>query len=276
MLFAAAFLALSQVTQVAPAPVAAPPQGALVHHSRLFALPDEAVGYIPANAGAHPPLLVLLHGAGRARLEMLEHFEAEADARGIVLLAPTSRGVTWDTVAIAEEPPSPDSPLAGRTAHRFSSSGDARRVEAAISSLARIIPVDRAQSVLAGFSDGATFALAMGLSRDHPFEAVIAWSPGIAIETVGAARGRRVFVSHGRADPILKFEVTCADIVPLLESEAAAVTFLPFDGGHEAPVWLKDTFLDAVFGKRAGSQAVPLPAKTETCQRSEAPEVPSY
>jgi predicted esterase len=139
-----------------------------------------------------------------------------------------------------------------------------------------MVPVNRAHTVLAGFSDGATFALAMGLSRDHPFAAVIAWSPGIAIETVGAARGRRVFVSHGRADPILKFETTCADIVPLLESEGAAVTFLPFDGAHEAPVWLKDTFLDAVFGRRAGSQAVPLPAKAERCQRSEAPEVPSY
>jgi predicted esterase len=179
-------------------------------------------------------------------------------------------------VARAEQPPSLDSFLANALAHRFASSRDADRVEAAISSLAKIVPVDRAHTVLAGFSDGATFALAMGLSRDHPFEAVIAWSPGIAIETVGVARGRRVLVSHGRADPILKFEVTCAEIVPVLQSEGAAVTFLPFDGGHEAPTWLKDTFLDAVFGRRAGSQAVRLPAKAETCQRSEAPDVPSY
>jgi len=88
---------------------------------------------------------------------------------------------------------------------------------------------------------------------------VIAWSPGIAIETAAPARGRKVYISHGRQDPILKFEVTCNDIVPLVKGEGGEVTFVPFDGVHEAPVWLKDTFLDAVFGKVAGSRARPLP-----------------
>ena len=51
MLLAAAFLALAQAASAAP-----PPAGALVHQSRLFELPDEAVGYIPASAPAHPPI----------------------------------------------------------------------------------------------------------------------------------------------------------------------------------------------------------------------------
>ena len=239
----------------------------------LFPLAQDAVAYIPASAPAHPPLLVLLHGAGRERLLMVQHFEAQADKRGIVLLAPTSRGVTWDSVMDAEAPLSEDSPLANRQSHRFSESGDAKRVDAAIAALSKIVPVDRARTVLAGFSDGATFALAMGMSRAHPFAALIAWSPGIAITTADPARGRRVYISHGRTDPILSFATTCGEIVPLLQSEGAAVTFLPFAGGHDAPAWLKDTFLDAVFGRVAGSQAVPLPATVERCARPKA-EVP--
>jgi predicted esterase len=261
MLLAAALLALAQAPSPPPA---APPPAA--HQPRLLSLPDDALAYIPASAGPHPPLLVLLHGAGRQRApEMLQHFEAEADARGLVLLAPVSQGVTWDSVRNAEEPPSPDSVLLNRQAQRFSSSRDAKRVDAAIANLARLVPVDRARTVLAGFSDGATFALAMGMSRREPFAAVIAWSPGIAIQTVEPARGRRVLVSHGREDPILKFAETCGEIVPLLQSEGAALTFLPFEGGHEAPTWLKDTFLDALFGARPGTEAHPLPASVETC-----------
>jgi predicted esterase len=196
---------------------------------------------------------------------MLEHMEGEADARGIVLLAPASRGISWDSVLAAEEPPSPGSALANARARRFTGSEDANRVEAAIAALARQVPVDRARTVLAGFSDGATFALAMGMARSHAFAAVIAWSPGIAIRTTDPAHGRKVFVSHGRRDPLLRFDETCGEIVPMLQSEGAAVTFLPFDGGHEAPAGVKDAFLDALFGRVAGSLAMPLAVKAETC-----------
>jgi len=249
--------------------------GALVHESRVIELPDEAVAYIPASAGPHPALLVLLHGAGRQRLTMVQHFEAEADARGILLLAPTSRGPTWDAVAIGERMPSPDSPLANELAHRFSGSRDEKRVDAAIANLSKIVPVDRSRTVLAGFSDGATFALAMGMSRYEQFAAVIAWSPGIAIESDAPARGRRVFVSHGRQDPLLKYDTTCGDIVPLLQQEGAKVTFLPFNGVHEAPTPVKDAFLDAVFGRSPASQAAPLPSTVATCVTA-LPETPVY
>ena len=236
-----------------PVPAHREPVERLVNHAKLFALPDGAVGYIPVSATLHPPLLVLLKGAGHEQATMVEHFEAEADKRGLVLLAPDSRGVTWDKVLDAEAPLSVDSPITNAQSHSFSRSPDATRVEQAIAALGKILPVDRARTALAGFSDGATFALAMGMSRDHPFAAVIAWSPGIAIRTDNPARGRKVYISHGRTDPILKFDVTCSDIVPLVKSEGGDVTFVPFDGGHDAPTWLKDEFLDAVFGRVAGN-----------------------
>jgi predicted esterase len=183
---------------------------------------------------------------------MIEQLAAEADARGLVLLAPTSRAVTWDAVSDAEGLYSMDSPLAVHAAHRYGGSRDARRVEAAIAALEAKVPVDPARIVLAGFSDGATFALAMGMQRSRPFAAVIAWSPGMALGTVDPARGRRVFVSHGRQDPVLSYQRDIGEIVPQLRSEGAEVTFLPFDGVHEIPKVAQDAFLDAVFGVVAG------------------------
>jgi predicted esterase len=271
MLVAAALLALAPVT----APVERMPVSPLTPNGRLVALPDDAVAYVPKSAGANPPLLVLLHGAGRQRLTMIQHFEPEADARGLVLLAPTSRGPTWDAVAIGERMPSPDSPLAHTVARRFSVSRDEKRVDAAVANLAKLVPTDRARTVLAGFSDGATFALAMGMSRYEPFAAVIAWSPGIALETEQPARGRRVFVSHGRQDPLLAYQTTCRDIVPLLQAEGASVTFLPFNGVHDAPKPVKDAFLDAIFGTVPGSEAAPLPATAAACVGPNA-DVPLY
>lgn len=267
MLLLAFILAL---TQAAPPPQPAPaaPAAAPTQAGRFLSLPDDAIAYLPASAGPHPPLLVLLHGAGHRQRELLERFIAEADARGIMLLAPTSQGITWDTVSIAEEPPSRDSALANDRARRFTGSRDADRVEAAITDLGRQVPVDRPHTVLAGFSDGATFALAMGMSREHPFAAVIAWSPGIAIRTANPAKGRKVLISHGRQDPILRFTDTCGEIVPLVQGEGAAVTFMPFDGGHDAPPAVKDAFLDVVFGAVPGAPPHPLPTTVEKCLRS--------
>jgi predicted esterase len=252
MILAAALLALLQ-----PAPAAAAPSApsAAVAQGRILRLPDEAIAYIPASASAHPPLLVLLHGAGRGSGWMIRGFQKEADARGIVLLAPTSRGPTWDAIPAAIRAANPQSALDEKLGHRFSRSRDSDRVEAAIDTLAKQRPFDRARTVLAGFSDGATFALAMGLSRRRPFAAVIAWSPGIAIESASPERGRRVYISHGRDDPTLRFEVTSSEIAPLLQREGADVAFVPFDGEHEVPKAAKDSFLDAVFGRAPPSRS---------------------
>ena len=239
-----------------------------VRQPRILTLADQAIAYIPASAGPHPPLLVLLHGAGQRPAWMIEHLVSQADARGIVLVAPASRGVTWDSVRVAEEAPSLSSALANSMALRFTGSRDADRVEQAIRAIGSYVPVDRATTALAGFSDGATFALAMGMARTHPFAAIIAWSPGIAIETASPARHRRVFVSHGRQDRVLSFETTCAEIVPMLEGEGALVMFLSFDGGHEIPAEATEAFLDAVFGPAPGASAHSLLPDTKTCVRA--------
>jgi phospholipase/carboxylesterase len=252
--------------QPAPAPQATPTPPQAVPQPRAIALPNGAIAYIPAGAGAHPPLLVLLHGADHRPGWMIERLARQADKRGIVLLAPSSQGGTWDAVTRAKQPPSRDSPLVNANARRFTGGRDAARVEAAIAALGQNVPVDRARTVLAGFSDGATYALALGMSRAHAFAAVIAWSPGIALETPAPARGRRVFVSHGRQDPILPYATDCAEILPNLRTEGAALTFLPFEGVHQIPEAAVDAFLDAAFGPVAGEAAHPLPAGVPSCR----------
>jgi predicted esterase len=244
MLLAAVLVAILPSAPSIASPPAVP---SAAPDGRILRLPDEAIAYVPVSASAHPPVLVLLHGAGRGSGWMIRNFEGEAERRGIVLVAPTSRGPTWDAIPAAMRAANPQSVLDEKLGHRFNRSRDSDRVEAAIEALAKQVSVDRARIVLAGFSDGATFALAMGLSRRRDFAAVIAWSPGIAIESASPARGRLVYVSHGRADPTLRFEVTSGEIVPLLENEGAEVTFVPFDGVHEVPASARKAFLDAAF-----------------------------
>jgi dienelactone hydrolase len=196
---------------------------------------------------------------------MIQHYEAEADKRGIILLAPTSKGVTWDAISIAMTPSTGETPIDMKMGHRFASSRDSKRVEAAIANLSKIVPVDRTRTALAGFSDGATFALAIGMARSEQFSAVIAWSPGIPIENTQPARGRKVYVSHGRQDPVLSFDTDCREIIPLLKGEGAEVRFLPFDGRHEVPEAAKDAFLDAAFGPVPGTAVHALPAEAPVC-----------
>ena len=250
-----------------PAPAVAIPAAA---EPRAMLLADQAVAYFPASVPAGtavaPPILVLLHGADRQPPNMIKRFAAEAEARGIVLLAPSSHGPSWDVVLRAQRPPMREGAGRLHSARRYNGSRDADRVEAALAELARHVPVDRSRTVLAGFSDGATFALALGLLRGHDFAGVIGFSPGIAVEVARPATGRPVFVSHGRGDPVLPFATSCGEILPLLRSEGVPLHFRPFEGGHVVPEEVVTEFLDAAFGPPPGGAARPMEEDRRSCR----------
>jgi phospholipase/carboxylesterase len=87
---------------------------------------------------------------------------------------------------------------------------------------------------LGGFSDGATYALSLGLRNGDLFPRVVAFSPGFIVE--GPPHGTpRFFVSHGTADTILPIDSCSRRIVPALRQRGYDVTFREFDGGHEVP-----------------------------------------
>lgn len=209
----------------------------------VLRLPEDAVASVPSgsrDASRRPPLIIILHGAGQSPDDMLDLVKNDPACADAVLLVPKSRGPTWDVVAMAQRQAMEGISLSSDVL-KYSSSKDADRVMSAIGSLETQVGTDPTRRVLVGFSDGATFALALGTGRDRPFTAVIALSPGLAVVPTRAARRRDVLVMHGRRDRSLSFDFTQGTIVPTLRSAGMNVRFVPFPGGHEvAPGWLSN------------------------------------
>lgn len=102
---------------------------------------------------------------------------------------------------------------------------------------AGIIPLesDPRKIAVCGFSDGASYAIGLGISNGGLLGAVIAFSPGFVPPGVQRAGRPRILISHGRRDQILPFENTSGEMVPLLKQAGYSVTFREFDGPHTVP-----------------------------------------
>lgn len=163
--------------------------------------------------GELAPLVVFLHGAGGSDRPLPPLLLALADAHGLVVLAPRSRGWTWDFVL-------------GRLGP------DLDDLERALEAVKARAPVDPSRVALAGFSDGASYALTVALPNRAAFSHAIAFSPGFA----GPSRPPQpaVFIAHGAHDSVLPVENARA-IAARLRSEGCEVSFREFDGGHEVP-----------------------------------------
>lgn len=161
------------------------------------------------------PLLLFLHGATQDGARMLRRVGPAADDAGVVLVCPDSRGTTWDAIG-----------------GEFGE--DVDHLNRVLERVFARVAVDPQRVVVGGFSDGATYALSLGLANGDLFSRVAAFSPGFVIPT--AVRGRaRFFVSHGRSDQILPIDQCSRVIVPQLRAKGYDVTFREFDGRHEVP-----------------------------------------
>jgi phospholipase/carboxylesterase len=172
--------------------------------------------YVPDTATAPAPLMVFLHGAGGTGRREMRAWLAAADRFGAVVIAPDSRGPTWDVIHEREFGP------------------DIRFLDAAIGAVVPRFAVAVDNIALAGVSDGASYALSVGMANGDAFPSIVAYSPGfiVAMSPVGQPR---VFISHGTSDPILPFEVCGKPIAAGLASAGYDVTFREFDGGHTVP-----------------------------------------
>jgi len=76
--------------------------------------------------------------------------------------------------------------------------------------------------------------LGLGLGHGDLFRHVVAFSPGFV---AGAARlGRpRLFVSHGKADPVLPIDRCGRPVARWAADQGYDVTFLELDGTHTVP-----------------------------------------
>ena len=94
--------------------------------------------------------------------------------------------------------------------------------------------IDPARVSVGGFSDGATYALSLGLINGDFFKSIVAFSPGFVIS--GEAHGKpRIFISHGTHDHILPIDRCGRRIAGELKRKGYDVTFREFDGDHEIP-----------------------------------------
>jgi phospholipase/carboxylesterase len=147
---------------------------------------------------------------------MVTRLSALADDTGAVLLAPDSRATTWDAIGGGFGP-------------------DVEFIDRALDWVFERCAVNAARLVLSGFSDGATYALALGLANGDLFSRVLAFSPGFLIP-IDPQRGRPVVcISHGVRDRILPIDQCSRRIVPLLKQAGYSVRFEEFDGGHQIP-----------------------------------------
>jgi predicted esterase len=87
---------------------------------------------------------------------------------------------------------------------------------------------------MGGFSDGASYGLAVAIANGDLVSHVLAFSPGFIPST--PRRGKpRVFISHGTQDDVLPIEQTSRAIVPDLEGRGYDVRYREFGGPHTIP-----------------------------------------
>jgi len=175
----------------------------------------DAILQLPASTGGKLPLLVFLHGATQRASRMLDRIGPAASEAGVAVLAPDSREITWDAI-------------------RGDFGVDIAFLNRALDLVFARVAVDPARIAIGGFSDGASYALSVGLANGDLFSRVLALSPGFVIDA--GSRGRpRFFLSHGTRDQILPIDQCSRVIVPRLRSQGYNVTFREFDGRHEMP-----------------------------------------
>jgi predicted esterase len=173
-----------------------------------------ALAFVPEPAGERPyRLTVLLHGAGGSARQGLDLLWPVAAEQRLLLVAPQSVAASWDVIRSGFGP-------------------DVRRLDRVLTEIFGGYAVDR--MFIAGFSDGASYALSLGLTNGDLFDAVLAFSPGFAAPLVTHG-SPGVFVSHGTADRVLPVDRCSRRLVPRLRAMGYDVTYEEFTGGHEVP-----------------------------------------
>jgi len=204
--------------RLAAKPGAAPasPAAAGLHKLGLREERDAQL-YIPEAASKFEkaPLVLSLHGASRNSDRGIELFRPLADELGFLLLAPASEEVTWDGIANDWGP-------------------DPAFINLCMAQTFKMRSVDASRIAMAGFSDGASYSLSIGLANGDMFRAVFGFSPGFIVPADHTGKPP-VFISHGTIDPVLNIDACSRRIVPELRKEGYKVTYKEFEGKHTLP-----------------------------------------
>ena len=187
----------------------------------------DGVVVVPASYSAQKPapLIVMLHGAGGTGSGIASRLTL-ADEFGVIVAAPDSRDErTWDMIVGGGFGP------------------DADFITDTVALVKKRCAVDAQHITLAGFSDGASYALSLGIGAGEVFSKVIAFSPGI-MQPPRTQGKPKIFISHGTDDNILPIDVTSHVFVPRLKQLGYDVTYEEFQGRHTVPLEIQRKALE--------------------------------
>jgi len=177
--------------------------------------PDEAL-----------PVLILLHGGGHHASDWFGSYGRRAEKGRFIIVAPDSFGRTWGSTGDFKP--------------------DVARINGALAAVFSRYAADPDRIAVGGFSDGASYALSLGLFNGDRVRGAIAFSQGYFLDQQG--RGHpSFFISHGLQDTMLPIEGS-RSYVELLRKGGYTVVYREFSGGHEVPPSLSDVAMSWVEG----------------------------
>lgn len=178
--------------------------------------------YVPHGyTSDHPwPVTLLLHGSLGSGAEMAADFGPYADSVGIVVLAPSAHAYTWDRMATGSYGP------------------DVAQLDTVLMWAFSNINVDPHRVSIAGFSDGATYSLLLGLKNGDLFDKIVSLAPcpKMPDDVVG---NPLIFIAQGTNDQVLPIDECSRVIVPELRLAGYNVNYVeypsPLGDGHYVP-----------------------------------------
>lgn len=172
----------------------------------------EAILFVPFRMPAGPfPLHVLFHAASNPG-QVLGSFQDHAYAHGVIVLATKSRGYTWDIIS-------------------GSFGEDVRMIDRLLFETVRYFDIDRKRVSVDGFSDGASYALSLGLANGSIFSSILAFSTGFVAPGPRTVKPK-VFLTHGTSDKVLPIDVCGRGIASYLRANGYVMQWKEFDRGH--------------------------------------------
>ncbi|SAL47978.1 alpha/beta hydrolase [Caballeronia humi] len=174
----------------------------------------DAVLYVPSalDTNRPVPLFVMFHGAGGFPEKVLPFIEEHAEREKFLILASHSMYPTWDIVVGGSGP-------------------DLERLQRALVEVTSRYSVAPDHLAFAGFSDGASYALSIGITNGDIASHVIALSGGfMSVFTQEGAP--KVFIAHGLSDEQLPVETSARVNVQKLKAAGYNVRYIEFNGPH--------------------------------------------